>query len=66
MSSYRPLNSEEMKMTSILKALVRLTILAAAWLFLFVVTAVAQEQVVNLLQNPSFEEHEIILDSVTD
>jgi hypothetical protein len=62
MSSYRPLNGEEMKMTSAVKALACLTIPAAAWLFLFVVPAAAQEQVVNLVQNPSFEEPEAIMD----
>jgi hypothetical protein len=57
MSSYRPLNAEAMKTTSVLKALVRLMIPAAACPFLFVVPATAQGQVVNLVQSPSFEEH---------
>jgi len=61
MSSYCPLNGKEMKMTSILKALACLTISAAACLF-FVMPAATQGQVVNLVQNPSFEEHELILD----
>jgi Tol biopolymer transport system component len=64
MSSYRPLKGEEMKMMNILKAHMRLTIPAAACLFFFFVPAVAQEQVTNLVQNPSFEEHELILDDV--
>jgi WD40 repeat protein len=62
MSSYRPLNSEEMKMTSVLKAVACLMIPATTCLFLFVVPAAAQEQVVNLVQNPSFEDPEPILD----
>ncbi len=62
MSSYHRLNGEEVKMTWVLKALVRLMISAAASLFLCVVPVAAQEQVVNLLQNPSFEKQEAILD----
>lgn len=62
MSSYRPLEGEEMKITGVLKALVRLMIPAAAYLFLLVVPATTHGQVINLVQNPSFEEHEVILD----
>jgi WD40 repeat protein len=62
-----------MKTTSILKALVRRTIPAAASLFLLIVLTTAgpvlagapaatQKQVVNLVQNPSFEEPEPILE----
>jgi dipeptidyl aminopeptidase/acylaminoacyl peptidase len=62
MSSYRPLNSKQIKLISVLKALAWLTIPTAACLFFFVVPAAAKGQVANLVQNPSFEEHEIILD----